>query len=254
MLNLKLEKMYKKITSVNNEIVKDLVKLNDKKNISNLALVESEKVVFELLNQNKVNTLYIEEKFLEKTSSFSVPTFVISKEISKKISSVVTPSGIFATVNIPKFEELNSNFLVLENLQDPSNLGAIFRTALASNYKTIYLINSVCPYLPKVTRGSMGYNFKLNIKQFSNFEEFISFKNEKNLFLISANLNGENIFNYDVKVKPFGIVIGNEGNGVSSAMQSICNDTVTIPMQNDVESLNAGISASLLMYLLNNKL
>lgn len=245
--------MYKKITSLKNENVIELTKLHEKKHINNLALIESEKIVLEMLENNRVCTLYIEEKFLPIAQKYSVPTFIITPEISKKISSVVTSSGIFATIYINEFVDVDSNYLVLENLQDPTNMGSILRTALASGYQKIYLIDSVCPYLPKVTRGSMGYNFKLNIKQFS-LTEFVDFAKLNNLYLISGNLNGENIFSFDVKNKPFGIVIGNEGNGISNTMQSLCSDTVTIPMQNQVESLNASVSASLLMYILNNKI
>lgn len=244
--------MLKKITSLKNDTILDLVKLNDKKNITNLALVESEKIVLEMLANNMVSTLYIEEKYLDLSSKYSVPTCIITPEISKKISSVVTPSGIFATVNIPKFEDIESNYLVLENLQDPTNLGALFRTALASGYKKIFLIDSVSPYLPKVTRGSMGYNFKLHIKEFTS-NDFFEYAKSNNLYLISGNLNGENIFTFSPKSKPFGIVIGNEGRGISSTMQSMCSDTVTIPMQNQVESLNASVSGSIIMYFLSNK-
>lgn len=244
--------MYKKITSLKNENVIELVKLHEKKHITNLALIESEKIVLEMLENNKVCTLYIEEKFIPITQKYGVPTFIITPEISKKISSVVTPSGIFATVNIGEFTDINCNYLVLENLQDPTNMGSILRTALASGYKKIYLIDSVCPYLPKVTRGSMGYNFKLNIKQFT-MQQFIEFAKLNNLYLISGNLNGKNVFSFDVKKLPYGIVIGNEGNGISNTMQRLCTDTVTIPMQNQVESLNASVSASLLMYILSNK-
>ena len=244
--------MFKKITSLNNDIVKNLIKLNDKKNISTFALCESEKVVMSLLNKQIVETLFVEEKFLDQIKEYNITTYIITEAVSKKISSLKSPSGIFALVRIPTFKETNSNFLVLENLQDPSNLGAIFRCALATNYKTIYLIDSVCPYLPKVTRGSMGYNFDLNIKEFKNLDEFLDFKNKNNLYLICGDLNGQNIFDYKVKTKPYGIVIGNEGNGISSTMQSACNDIVTIPMQNEVESLNASVSASILMYMLNN--
>lgn len=244
--------MFNKITSLKNEKILELVKLHDKKNISNLALVESEKIVLEMLNNNMVSALYIEDKYIPIAEKYNVPTYIITKEISKKISSVVTSSGIFATVLIPQFIDIDTNYLVLENLQDPTNMGALFRTALASGYQKIYLIDSVCPYLPKVTRGSMGYNFKLNIKQFK-LDEFVSFAKSNNLYLISANLNGEDVFDFNIKTKPYGIVIGNEGNGISSTMQDLCNDTVTIPMQNQVESLNASVSGSILMYILNNK-
>jgi tRNA G18 (ribose-2'-O)-methylase SpoU len=132
-------------------------------------------------------------------------------------------------------------------------MGALFRSALASGYKKVILIDSVCPYLPKVTRGSMGYNFKLDIREFS-MNEFIDYTKSNNLYLICGNLNGEDVFTFTPKSKPYGVVIGNEGNGLSSTMQNMCTDTVTIPMQNQVESLNASVSGSILMYVLNQKI
>ncbi len=241
--------MIHKITSVKNDKIIELVKLNDKKYISDSALVESEKVVLDLIRLNLVQALFIEERFLNKFEKYSIETYIITKDISKKLSNVVSPCGIYAKVFLPKPKIENTNFVVLDTLQDPTNVGAIFRTALATNFKTIYLIDSVCPYLPKVTRGSMGYNFQLNIISLSK-NEFIKICNEQSFYLISANLDGKNIFNYHVKQNPFGIVIGNEGNGVSNEIQNLCSDTVSIPMQNNVESLNAVVSASLFMYLL----
>ena len=85
-------------------------------------------------------------------------------------------------------------------------------------------------------------------------EEFIEYKNSNNLYLICGNLNGKDVFKFTPKSTPYGIVIGNEGNGISSTMQNMCTDTVTIPMQNQVESLNASVSGSILMYVLNQKI
>lgn len=245
--------MFNKITSLKNDKILELVKLHDKRNIKDLALVESEKIVLEMLENNRVRALYIEDRFIDLAEKYSVPTYIITKDISKKISGVVTPSGIFATVSIERLNFKDSNYLVLENLQDPTNMGALFRSALASGYRKVYLIDSVCPYLPKVTRGSMGYNFKLDIEEFK-MSEFVEYVKSNNLYLICGNLNGEDVFDYKVRNTPYGIVIGNEGNGISSTMQSICTDTVTIPMQNQVESLNASVSGSILMYILNQKI
>ena len=135
--------MFNKITSLKNDKILDLVKLHEKKHIKDIALVESEKIVLEMLNNNRVRALYIEERFIDLAEKYSVPTYIITKDISKKISGVVTPSGIFATVSIDNVEYPDSNYLVLENLQDPTNMGALFRSALASGYKKVILIHQV---------------------------------------------------------------------------------------------------------------
>lgn len=245
--------MFNKITSLKNEKILELTKLHDKKYIKDIALVESEKIVLEMLYNNRVRALYIEERFIDLAERYSVPTYIITRDISKKISGVVTPSGIFATVTISHEDSYGSNYLVLENLQDPTNMGALFRSALASGYRRVILIDSVCPYLPKVTRGSMGYNFKLDIVEFK-LDDFVKYAKRENLYLISGNLDGEDVFSFRPRSMPYGIVIGNEGNGISSTMQNLCTDTVTIPMQNQVESLNASVSGSILMYVLNQKI
>lgn len=242
-----------KITSKSNENIKNLIRLNDKKYIADYALVESEKVVTTLIEKDLVVELYLEEKFLAQFLKYNIKTYVITREISKAISNVVTPSGVFAIVKIPKYNTFNTNFLVLENMQDPSNLGAILRTACACNFMDVYLINTVCPYKPQVTRSSMGYNFALNFVYFKDIEEFKTYANAHNLKFLCADMDGNNIFNYKINIKPIGIAIGNEGQGISSTMQSISYDTISIPMQNQVESLNAGVSASILMYTINNK-
>ena len=244
--------MFNKITSLKNEKILELTKLHDKKNIKDIALVESEKIVLEMLKNNRVRALYIEDRFVGLAEKYGVPTYIITKDISKKISGVVTPSGIFATVSIEKVYH-DGNYLVLENLQDPTNMGALFRSALASGYKKVILIDSVCPYLPKVTRGSMGYNFKLDITEFK-IDDFVRYAKSNNLYLICGDLKGEDVFSFRPRSMPYGIVIGNEGNGISSTMQNICTDVVTIPMQNQVESLNASVSGSILMYVLNQKI
>lgn len=247
--------MIKEITSVNNPTVKFTNSLKTKKDIveNNVCFVESEKVVLDLINAGvKLSRLFIEESKLEKysnlVSKFENVTYSITKQVADKLSETVTNAGIFALFELPKNADFdfNSKFLVIDNLQDPSNLGAIVRSALAFGFKNIVSINSVYPYLPKVIRSSMGYVFNVNFINLT-IDELLTLKNYHNFKLVSANLNG---------VKPedselpdnYGLIIGNEGNGVSRQLQAASDVTVTIPMQNNVESLNASVSASILMY------
>ncbi len=250
--------MIKQITSAQNSIIKDLISAKTKKGAQQLGacFVESEKVVKDCLRLNlNVLTIFIDETKQQKFADFLSynNVILISNQIAKLLSETVTTSGIFALVKIPEQQvfNFNSKFLVLDNLQDPSNLGSIIRSAVAFGYNQIINIGGVFPYLSKVIRSSMGYVFNINFLNVS-LEEFLQLKQSNKFDLVSANLNGTSLSQFKPP-KTFGLVIGNEGNGVSKQIQNICNHTVTIPMKNNVESLNASISASILMYNLNKE-
>lgn len=247
--------MIKEITSVNNPTVKFTNQLKNKKEIieNNLCFVESEKIIYELVNSGaKLSRLFIsenkQEKHAELIKKFENNTYLVTEQVASKLSETVTNAGIFALFELPKKQEFgfNQRFLVIDNLQDPTNLGAIIRSALAFGFKNIVSINSVFPYTPKLIRSSMGYVFKINFINLT-IEELKNLKQTHNFKLVSANLNG---------IKPeeanlegsYGLIIGNEGNGVSKSLQALSDVTLTIPMQNNVESLNASVSASILMY------
>lgn len=247
--------MIKEITSVNNPTVKFTNSLKTKKEISknNVCFVESEKVVLDLINSSaKLSRLFIEESKLEKyadlVKKFENITYSVTESVANKLSETVTTSGIFALFEIPKSTnfDFNDKFLVIDNLQDPSNLGAIVRSALAFGFKNIVSINSVYPYIPKVIRSSMGYVFNVNFINLT-IEELLNLKKIHNFKLVSANLNGIKPEQAEIE-GAYGLIIGNEGNGVSKSLQTASDITLTIPMQNNVESLNASISASILMY------
>ena len=140
--------------------------------------------------------------------------------------------------------------MILDNIQNPDNFGAIMRTALATNFKQIFVINSVDEYNSKVLRASMGNQFKLNIVH-------INYEDVKNLFLSAdlfvMSMEGENLFKIKYISKNTGFVIGNEGNGVSLQMRKKIKNTLSIPMENGIESLNASVSASIVMYHIYSK-
>lgn len=247
--------MIKEITSINNPTVKFTNSLKQKSEIiaNHSVFVEGEKIVNDLVNSGKIlQRLFVEEnkigKFENFISKFENQTYKISESVSKKLSESVTSPGIFAIFELPKNNQFNfdDKFLVIDNLQDPSNLGSIIRSGIAFGFKNIVSINSVFPYLPKVIRSSMGYVFDVNFVNLT-VDELAKQKEMHNFKLVSANLNGENCDNIKIN-ENFGLIIGNEGNGVSKTLQNLSDITVTIPMQNNVESLNAAVSASILMF------
>lgn len=246
------------ITSKSNPIVKYALSLKEKKHaVANCqCLVESEKIIHDLLTSKiKVSTLLISSdkitKFGYLTNAFDGKITYISPEIAKLLGETVTPSGVFALVDLPKNILSRKNFLVLENIQDPSNLGAILRSAKAFDYSDIILLGGVFPYSPKVIRSSMGYVFDANIVEMT-LDEFSDYLHSHNFMLYCADMDGFDVANTPKTSCKYGIAFGNEGNGVSLALKNLCNSVVTIPMQNNVESLNVSVSAGIIMYNLNN--
>ena len=138
---------------------------------------------------------------------------------------------------------------MLDELQDPGNVGTLIRTGIACGFDYVYLVSSVKPTNSKVVRSSVGTIFKSHVISLSK-EQFIHYAKEWKLNLIATDMNGENIFKFNSK-GICGLIIGNEGQGISDDLASLCSHTVKIPMNAGVESLNASISGAIIMYELN---
>jgi len=245
------------IESKDNKIIKYAKQIQDKKyaELFGECFLETEKIVFDCLNKLEIKTILISnsyfDRYNEKLKGFEDKIFRISDNLAKGLSKTESGANIFAIAKIRKNElDLSKNIIVLENLQDPSNLGAIIRSSLAFDFKNIVAINSCYAYSSKVIRSSMSYIFDINLIEMS-FEEFKEFKNKNNICLYVADMGGENINKLKDVKNPISFVVGNEGKGVSREMKAIADKVVAIPMKNNVESLNASVSASIIMNLLN---
>ena len=250
--------MIKKIDSVQNNVIKFIVTLHQKKHIQNngICFVEGEKIVIDLIKANKpIKMILITQDKINKLSSVinklnnKLQIVCISEKVAKKISNTVTNAGVFALAEITKPAKFNSNenFIVLDNVQNPTNVGAIVRTALAYNIKQIFFLNSVYAYLPQVIRSSMGHILNVDIFNFT-LTEFKNLVKVKKLNLVCAHLNGESLLKFKNNFINYGIVVGNEGNGVNSDVLKLCNKTITIPMQNNVESFNVAVSFAIIVH------
>ncbi len=241
------------ITSNLNPKIVTAKKCREKKYIkeSNLVLIETSKVIYDVSKFLQIDTIFVNTNSAEKYSDLlsKYPSFEISDKICKELSSTTSPTDIFALVRLPKeSSSIGDKVLILDRIQDPTNLGAIARSARAAGYNDIYLVDSVYPFTPKVIRSSMGHIFGLNI-HFVGYEiisklSALGYKN------ICADMDGEDVFHLGTHYSKIALYIGNEGQGVSDNIKNSCDKTVKIPMQNDVESLNASVSASILMYIL----
>ena len=138
--------------------------------------------------------------------------------------------------------------LLLDGVSDPGNLGTIIRTANAAGYADIYLRNCADPFSPKCVRASMSGVFFVRLH--IGAEAVLAAL--RGMPLICADMRGEDVFAFDPP-PVFCLVIGNEGNGVSAEVRALCGYTVKIPMRPTCESLNAGVSAGILMYELSAK-
>lgn len=243
------------ITSTDNQTVKNTKRLLQKKYRieSGMYLVEGEKLVNEAVRFNqKIEYVLCDETNAFCKKDYSFPVFAAKKYVVDSVCEAVTAQGVVAVLKLPDtaVQPPKGKCLILDELQDPGNLGAIMRTAAACGYGDIYLSNCVDPFSPKVIRAAMSAHFALNIHQ-GDIERIFSVVKDK-CEILCADMDGENVFKTKVSAN-HAIVIGNEGNGVSDFSKKNCSKTVAIPMENGFESLNAAVSAGVIMYELSNK-
>lgn len=246
------------ISSKQNKIIKFAKQLQTKKFVElfGKCFLETEKIIKDIKKEN-IDTILVSEHAVDKhaklINSFNAQVLVVSESVCKYLSQTESGSDIFAIYNLIKNQlDLEKNTIILDGVQHPSNLGAIIRSALAFDFHNIIAINSAFPYTHKVIRSSMGYVFKVNYVNMK-IEEFIELKEKWGIKILVAKMKGKDITTFKNKLTPpFGLVIGNEGEGVSSEMLKVCDEAISISMQNKVESLNAAVSAAILMHQLTN--
>lgn len=240
------------ITSVNNEKIKNLIKLKQKKfrDEKNEILIEGYKIYLEALKEQiKVKEIFL-TKTLQNKLNLNGNYIIISDEVSKKLTYNVTSQDFFAVIEKPISKNVDGNFIILDNIQDPQNLGAIIRTCVATNIKKIYALGGVDIFNEKVIRASMGNVFKIDYQSIK--EEDLNNICKDNIIYV-ADMNGENLYEIEKPNKKFGIILGNEGNGVSDVVKNYATKIISIPMQNNVESLNVAVSMGIISYYLTTK-
>ena len=238
-------------TSTQNEKIKNLRKLNNKKfrDENSLFLIEGEHLVLEAYKNG-----YLKELLLEENTSLSinVPTSYLTRNVMKFISELDNPSNIMGVcTKLVEQEELANKILVLDNVQDPGNLGTIIRSAVAFNIDTIILSDdTVDLYNSKVIRASQGMIFKINIVRKSLLEVIPNLKKQGYRIYATNVKNGKSLKNVE-KVSKFAIIMGNEGLGVKESISSLADDFLYIDMAKDCESLNVAVAASIILYELD---
>ena len=241
------------ITSRQNDKIKFIKSLYSKKerDQNGLFLVEGVKSVKEAFRMGqKVKTVVCTEKGLKLLGEINAEILLVNDNVFLSITDEKTPQGVIAIIEkkILPVREPNGRCLFLDGVADPNNVGAIIRTAAASGYNDIYVARpSADPFSPKSARVSMSGLFAVNIFE-GETDELLSYINVP---IYVADMDGEDVFSFKADEK-FCLAIGNEGHGISNKLKEKATKIISIPMQNGVESLNAGVSAGILMYQLKN--
>ena len=252
------------ITSLANSRVKNIIALIKKaktRKEQGLFVVEGTRMVKEA-PKDRIKELYVSESFLIKEENRTflekevcVPFEAVKDEIFAKMSDTVSPQGILCVLyrmdhNLERMlENKEGTFLVLEDIQDPGNLGTMIRTGEGAGIAGVIMTEqTVDIYNPKVIRSTMGAVYRVPFLYVDDFMALLQDLRQQDVRLLAAHLKGQKTFDkadYSGKV---GILIGNEANGLSEEASELANEKVMIPMAGSVESLNAAIAAALLMY------
>ena len=228
------------ITSVNNPLIKDTVKLQKKKyrDDRKVFLIEGYHLYEEAKKYGIIRQVFTVDKHIKGTN-----VVYVNNAVFNKLSQMKTPQKVLCVCNKLSNSKLTNRVLILAKIQDPGNLGTLLRSALAFGFDTIVLDNTVDIYNDKVIRSTQGAMFKLNII-YSTTLDFI--RNHKEYRIYGTSLKGTNVDSIMLTDK-LALILGNEGAGVSKEVLQNTNQNITIKTK-DVESLNVGVAGSILMY------
>lgn len=235
------------IESITNAKVKAWNKLKEKKfrDQEGLFLIEGDHLLNEALKAGLVKEIMaLDEHFKEK----NIPFYLVSEKVLKSLSNQVSGTNVMAVVGKIPEKEIEGKAVILDNIQDPGNLGTIIRSALAFNIKNIILSKeTVDLYNDKVIRASEGMLFHLNFIRGDLKETILKLK-EKNYQIYGTNVNeGKNLKEINFTTKT-AIIIGNEGKGMHEELKKDCDELINIAINKECESLNAGVAASIIFY------
>ena len=238
------------IESVDNKKIKNLRKLKQKKyrDKEKLFLIEGIHLVLEAYKSGNLVEVILEEN---EEIDIQVETIYVTKEVLKSLSELETPYNIIGVCKFLEEKNIGSKVLILDDIQDPGNLGTIIRSSVAFNIDTIILSDkTVDLYNSKVIRATQGMNFHINIIR-GNIKQYITKLKEENYVIYTTDVNdGKDIKSVN-KSEKCAIIMGNEGRGVSSEIKNMADEKIYINMNENCESLNVAVATSIILYELN---
>ena len=254
------------ITSTSNAKVKYLVNLKKKRkerDKENVFLVEGIRM-FREVPADKLKEVYVSEGFYKKerrlvdevAGKSKVRVEILADNVFSHVSDTMTPQGILCVVEQMNYTLENvlengavPHLMVLDNLQDPGNLGTIVRTAEGAGVTGIIMSKeTVDIYNPKVIRSTMGSIYRMPFYYAEDLLDAVSEMKKRNISTYAAHLDGKNSYDEEDYKKPCAFFIGNEGNGLRDEVADAADIYIRIPMCGQVESLNAAIAACVLMF------
>ena len=250
------------ITSKDNETIKHIRKLKEKKYRDEYGeyIVEGTKLINEAISENlDVKTVIVcdncKSEIINQNSMYEIAKLnclYADEKVFNTITEVKSPQGILAVVG-KKIKEKNIDYsedliVILDDIQDPGNLGTILRTIDSAGLKQIIISKkSGDIYNSKVIRSTMGAIFRVNVIESDNLINTIKDLKKHKFTVISTALDTDKSI-YDINYKKTAIVIGNEANGVSKEVQEISDNKIKIPMLGKTESLNASVATGIVVY------
>lgn len=257
-----------KITSRDNKKIKFAKKVRDGK-VDNVIFIEGLRLAEEALRSNlTISDIFFTESFgktergknfLQKAENFNL--FEISENIFDSISDTKHSQGVILIAAKPEtgksFLEVNLRnnlrefplVVLLHQINNPSNLGAILRTAEAAGVSGVILTeNSVDVFSPKALRGAMGASLRLPIWNNVDYFEALDWAKEKNLISICADINAEKSYAEIDWKKPRLLIFGSEAHGLSEQERAKVDQSLIIPMENEVESLNLAVACGVILF------
>lgn len=268
------------ISSESNGQMKELVKLQKQaryRKQQGIFIVEGSKMVQEAAQYGKLQKIYLSEKRYNDISDRQQPEAstsgmawedllahvafeVVSDAVFRKVSDTVTPQGILGLVTIPRYslEELlnvsKPQYLLLDDVRDPGNLGTMIRTAEGAGMSAVILSrDSVDLFNPKVVRATMGSVFRMPYCYVQSLPDTIQQIRDRRCEVYATAMEGSVVYDVPDYTEGAAIVIGNEANGISDDVFREKPVPIRIPMEGQLESLNAAVSAAVIMYEINRQ-
>lgn len=251
-----------KITSVKNPMVRDLRMLKDRKNRENTGrfLVEGEVMIREAIKCGlAIHDVLAEEAYgdFAETLQGKARVCLATRNVLENVCDTRTPQGVCASFDMPaplEIDQAPDTIVALDGVQDPGNVGTIWRTADAAGIQALLLgSGSADPLSPKVQRSAMGSGFRVPFMQSEQLSQTLTALAQAGYRIIASDLKGCDFYSRPDPGRKYVLVIGNEARGISDAVRASADMLVKLPMRGGAESLNAAVAAGIMMYDLTRR-
>ena len=253
-----------RITSAKNPMLRDMKALSQRKarEAQGRFLVEGEVMIREALKCGlrirEVAAVEARQEFASELESAGAHTALVPDRLLASVCDTKTPQGVCATFDVPEplpLGEAPARIVALDGVQDPGNVGTIWRTADAAGFGAV-LLGGGCadPLSPKVQRAAMGSGFRVPFIQAEDLPSALEDLKARGFTVLASDLHGASFYAHPYPGEKYVLVIGSEAHGISQATRLAADMLVKLPMRGGAESLNAAVAAGIMMYELTKEL